>query len=68
MTYDPDDRIPRPARRLAGLLGAIVLGAFALAVGIVTWNVVGGATGQLLGPGTPPPVAEIVFAIRPPTG
>ncbi len=57
MTYDPDDRIPRPARRLAGLLGAIVLGAFALAVGIVTWNVVGGATGQLLGPGTPPPVA-----------
>ena len=57
MTYDPDDRIPRPARRLAGLLGALVLGAFALAVGVATWSLLGDATGQVLGPGTPPPVA-----------
>jgi hypothetical protein len=57
MTYDPDARLPRPARRLAGLLGALVLGAFALAVGAVTWNLLGDATGHVLGPGTPPPVA-----------
>jgi len=57
MTYDPDDRIPRPARRLAGLLGALVLGGFAIAVGVATWNVVNSAAGQVLGPGTPPPVA-----------
>ena len=57
MTFDPDDRVPRPLRRLAGLLGLLVLGGFALAVGIATWNFVGTAAGQVLGTAGPSSVA-----------
>jgi hypothetical protein len=55
MTYDPDARVPRPVRRLAGVLGALALGVFAVAVAIGTWNLVNEAADEVLG--TPPPVA-----------